>query len=598
MLGPAESPIRHVANYLPKVVPVLTPELSQGLKQHYEDGLLEIIQRNRFSRYGTESPSLLAFRDSLDEPSGTLDSSAAEVTLETFRTTVPFSDYAMYEPFVRKLFEVPCKKEEVENLLSTGYPSFIAISSSTTGKSMKYFPKYAFPHPDPLEGSVQATSIFNCLVMHLWTKRTFDVREESGQLITQFPLCSISAGLTRAMFNMKVDQDQAVMAVKVPTITSPLGVSFINNYRSFIVMHALFALQERRAETLYTPFGTTLIDFITFMDEEWDKLLAAIETGILPDFEGAEHVHSYLQSYFFANPERVAELRSIETMKGSSGWLKKIWPNFKEYTGIVSGPFSGALSKVQWYLGPDVRLRSPGYILSECWPGLPYSGLNLYKLARDEYYEFLPASQVEISDEETTACLIPPWQVETGKMYEPVVTSRDGLWRYRLGDLIRMEGFDSNDGSPIMSFVERRHAEIRMMEAAVPEAVIVNAIFSTTEKTIGRVVDFTSYLDSRAKLPTIGYVVELDGDIGPNPSLARQEVLAVLKAQHELVQHKINANNMGLPTIRIVERGTFAEFRHWRVESAGISFMQVKVPAILKDETQLERLLKRVVHEA
>ncbi|KAF9238190.1 GH3 auxin-responsive promoter [Melanogaster broomeanus] len=585
---------------LPNVIPVLTPELSQGLKQHSEDCLLRIIQRNLLSRYATESLPLLAFRIALDECSRTLDHSIPEVTLERFRTTVPFSDYAMYEPFISELFKVPCKKAEVENLLSPGYPTFVTLSSKTTGKSVKYFPKYTFPHPNPQEGYVSTTSTFKCLIMHLGSKRTFEVKDESGQLVAQFPLCTVSSGITRTLFNMKPGQDQIVMGMKVPTFTSPLGVSFIDDYRSFLVMHALFALQERRLEALRTTFGTILIDFVTFMEEEWDKLLAGLETGILPAFDGTEHVHSYLQLHFFANPERVAELRSIETMRGSSGWLKKIWPDLKEYTGIVNGARGGVLSKVLLYLGPDVSLRSSGYVLSECWAGLPYSGINLYKLARDDYYELLPASRVEISDEETATCLIPVWQVETGKIYEPVVTSHDGLWRYRLGDLVRMEGFDASDGSPIFSFVQRRYAIMTMADASLPAAVIANAILSTTENTIGRVIEFTSYFDSRTTLPTIGYLCTIRRRcfLGPNPSLARQEVLAVLKAQHEMIQRNLDMNMMGLPTICIVERGTFAEYRRWRVESADIGVMQVKVPVILEDKTQLERLLTRVMHEA
>ncbi|KIJ37990.1 hypothetical protein M422DRAFT_177249 [Sphaerobolus stellatus SS14] len=583
----------------PESISLLTPELSQGLKQHYNNVLLEIIQRNRVSRYVSESLPLRAFRNSLDEPPG-IDHSADEVTAERFRETVPLSEYDTYEPFIRKLFEQPCKQAEVENLLSAGYPSYVSLSSFTTGKSLKYFPKYAFPRPSPQEGSVSAKSMFNCLVMHLGTKRAFDVEDETGELVAKFPLCTFSAGLTRTMFNMKVDQDQIVMGMKVPPLTSPLAVSFIDNYRSFLLMHALFALGERRLETLFTTFSTILVDLITFVEEEWAKLLTSIETGILPDFQGTEHVLSYLQPYFVANPERAAELRSVESMKGSPGWLIKIWPNLKEYTGIMSGAYGGVLPKVQSYFGPDVILRSSGYILSECWPGITYSGINLYRLAREDYYEFLPASRVEISEEETAACLVPVWQVETGRMYEPVVTTRDGLWRYRLGDLVRIEGFEQTNGFPIMSFIERRHAEVRVADAMVPAMVIVNAILSTTEDTVGRVMEFTSYFDSRSRLPTIGYVIELDGDIGkcPNPSLARHQVLEVLKAQHENIQTNVDKNRMSLPTIRIVQRGTFADYRRWRVESAGISLTQVKVPVVLKDETLVEWLSKRAFYEA
>ncbi|KAH7886704.1 GH3 auxin-responsive promoter [Phlebopus sp. FC_14] len=585
----------------PTYIPLLTPELSQRLKQHFENVLVDIIQRNRLSRYATESPALLAFRNYPEKPSGN-DLSAAGVIAERFHSTVPLSDYDAYYPFIRKLLEQPCKQAEVENLLSTGYPSYVTFSSMTTGKSLKYYPRYGLPRSNPQQGSASDRCMFNCLVMHLGTRRTLLVENETGQPVAKVPVCTASAAMLRTLFNMGFDQDKGALGIKVPPLTSPIAVSFIDNYRSFILMHALFALAERRLETLYTAYGTMLIDLVTFMEEDWDKLLKSIETGTLPDFEGTEHVRPHLALYFSANPERAVELRSIAPMKGSQGWLTKIWPNFKEYTGIVSGPWSGTFSKVQSYFNSDVTLRSPGYVLSECWPGIAFSGINLYSLAGDDYYEFLPTSEVEISESETAECLIPACQVETGKTYEPVLTSKDGLWRYRLGDLIRIEGFESTNGFPIMSFIERRYPEMRMIDATLPAKVIIDAITSAAEDTIGRILEFTSYFDSRAKLPTVGYIVELDGDIGNNlgrnPSLARNQVLDVLKRQHENIQRNIDMNKMGLPTICIVEHGTFAECRHKRVESTGVSLTQVKIPVILNDEALLGWLLQRKVHEA
>ena len=52
-------------------------------------------------------------------------------------------------------------------------------------------------------------------------------------------------------------------------------------------------------------------------------------------------------------------------------------------------------------------------------------------------------------------------------------------------------------------------ALIRIGDASVPANVIVNAILSTTEDTIGQITEFTSFLDSRYKKVTIGYLVEL-----------------------------------------------------------------------------------------
>jgi len=52
-----------------------------------------------------------------------------------------------------------------------------------------------------------------------------------------------------------------------------------------------------------------------------------------------------------------------------------------------------------------------------------------------------------------------------------------------------------------------------------------------------------------------------------------------------------------MPTIRLVERGTFVEFRKWKCDQAGISMGQVKVPVVLSDATSTEWFLNRVTIE-
>ncbi|KAG1720652.1 uncharacterized protein EDB91DRAFT_1177563 [Suillus paluster] len=51
------------------------------------------------------------------------------------------------------------------------------------------------------------------------------------------------------------------------------------------------------------------------------------------------------------------------------------------------------------------------------------------------------------------------------------------------------------------------------------------------------------------------------------------------------------------PTIRLVEKGTFSEYRRQRSDKTNVSISQVKVPVVLSDPTYTEWLLKRVVME-
>ena len=51
------------------------------------------------------------------------------------------------------------------------------------------------------------------------------------------------------------------------------------------------------------------------------------------------------------------------------------------------------------------------------------------------------------------------------------------------------------------------------------------------------------------------------------------------------------------PTIRLVQKGTFAEFRKLRCEQANIAVIQVKVPVVLFNQQSKEWFLERVVME-
>jgi len=48
------------------------------------------------------------------------------------------------------------------------------------------------------------------------------------------------------------------------------------------------------------------------------------------------------------------------------------------------------------------------------------------------------------------------WELVAGRQYEPILTTRDGLWRYRIGDVLLVKGFAPEDGMPIVNYVGRQ----------------------------------------------------------------------------------------------------------------------------------------------
>lgn len=85
--------------------------------------------------------------------------------------------------------------------------------------------------------------------------------------------------------------------------------------------------------------------------------------------------------------------------------------------------------------------------------------------------------------------------------------------------------------------------------------------------------------------------------IGPNAHFARQKLLEILVATDTEHQRARELGQFPLPTIRIVEAGTFAEFRHWKGRSVKTGSGQTKVPVVLVDPAAQKWILEKVTQE-
>ncbi|KAH7909004.1 GH3 auxin-responsive promoter [Hygrophoropsis aurantiaca] len=432
---------------MPSQTPIitLTPELQVQLKEHTEGLLNNIIHTNLRTRFVQEFDGLRKFRDAFE----LLKDHSAHETWECYRDSVPLTNYSTYEPFISRFLAEPCREDDVKDILSPGLPFFIAKSSGTSGKAAKLFPKYR--HFIGTAPSRNPTAAKGCHILSMTYLQVIDVLRNEGNS-TKVVVTASSSGTVRMQHDLTIEKDAEVIKMTLPNTTSPIAVGHIRNYRSFLLMHALFALAEENLTFFYATYSTLFLDLIMFMEEEWATLLNSIENGIIPDFEDMHHVREYLEPKLLPNLSRAQKLREIGESKGESGWLFKIWPELQQVKCIVSGLFATTIPKIRHYLGPEVLINSRGMGASEGYIGesCSFTDLNLFKLATKEFIEYL-----DIMKDPSPANLVPAWEVETGRRYEVFLTTRDGLWRYRLEDIIEVAGFDSGDGIPLLRYVER-----------------------------------------------------------------------------------------------------------------------------------------------
>ncbi|KAE8676457.1 putative indole-3-acetic acid-amido synthetase GH3.6-like isoform X2 [Hibiscus syriacus] len=124
---------------------------------------------------------------------------------------------------------------------------------------------------------------------------------------------------------------------------------------------------------------------------------------------------------------------------------------------VSTGSMKQYYSKLKYFAG-EIPLLGGDYFSSECPVTInldikqPPDQTIFVMLPTTGYFEFLPFNSTEndvfIGEETVELC-----GVEVGKMYEVVVTTYRGFYRYRLGDIVRVVGFYNS--SSLLEFVMR-----------------------------------------------------------------------------------------------------------------------------------------------
>ncbi|KAF8870184.1 GH3 auxin-responsive promoter [Infundibulicybe gibba] len=589
------------------VLQTLSAQQTEQVKLRVCGTLSFIVNTNSNTTYFRDAPLLARYRAELwldaRHDSATPGTSMVEVDLSTFTRSVPLSTYEDYRPYISRFMENPGLQSSVSSLLAPGLPTFIAASSGTSRSIAKYFPKYAhLKSMDHAAVTSMAVSIpeldgaTKCAMFGLQYAHTLDMLDGQEQAKV-IPVSFGSAGIFRGRSGWKIENDPEFVKTRLSGHVTPVAVAFIKPYYTFLFLHALFAMGEPSLTTFNTLSITLFSDFVRLIETHWEELLRAIETGQIPKLEGLDVLRPHIQAHFCPRPDRAEELQRLGVNMRAVGWLKQIWPNLTLVTGNTTGSFSAVLPWVRDCLGPSVSVRNVAYASSEAWLGTTYnpeSGGNLYKAqTTEDVLEYLDIDQPENAEYITQA-----WDLQVGKKYEVILTTRDGFWRYRLGDVLEIAGFASEDGSPLVRFSERRNAVMRVSGEFVSEAELHRAIGSIKD-IVGRVTDFSVVIDDRWFSQRYRFLLELEGELEPSehsPLYLRTHCDAPSTGMPFL--HERQDLGVGEPSVRILLTGTFGEYRPWRIGVSGGGSGQIEVPTIAYDPGVKDWLVGRVVQES
>ncbi|XP_031479887.1 probable indole-3-acetic acid-amido synthetase GH3.1 [Nymphaea colorata] len=365
-------------------------------------------------------------------------------------------------------------------------------------------------------------------------------------------------------------------------------------------------LQHQEVLRVGAVFASGLLRAIRFLQVHWQDLALDIERGTLNVKITDPSIRAAVAKLIKPDPNTARFVRDNCSDQNWEGIITKIWPRTKYLDVIVTGAMAQYIPTLNYY-GGGLPLVCTMYASSEC-----YFGLNLNPLSHPSevsytimpnmgYFEFLP-HDLDQPHEQSHTELLDLADLQLGKEYELVVTTYSGLYRYRVGDILRVSGF--HNSAPQFHFVRRKNVALSIDSDKTDEAELQKAVEAASNRLMkdnhARIVEYTSYADT-ITIPG-HYVIffELASDKGPDPAPVPVEVMeeCCLAMEEELNsvyrQGRVCDQSIGPLEIKVVQRGTFEELMEHAI-SRGASINQYKAPRCVTFAPILEMLDSRVV---
>ncbi|KAJ7948220.1 putative Indole-3-acetic acid-amido synthetase GH3.3 [Quillaja saponaria] len=365
-------------------------------------------------------------------------------------------------------------------------------------------------------------------------------------------------------------------------------------------------------------FASGFIRAIKFLEKNWVLLSNDIRTGTLDPKITDPLVREAVLKMLKPNP-KLADFIEAECAKESwKGIITRIWPNTKYIDVIVTGAMSQYIPILDYYSN-GLPLVCTMYASSEC-----YFGLNLNPLCKPSdvsytlvptmaYFEFLPLNRKNIcpnsvSDPDVAAFsdmkqqnkkLVDLVDVQLGQEYELVVTTYAGLYRYQVGDILRVAGFRNK--APQFKFVCRKNVVLSIDSDKTDEVELQNAVNKAADHLLQfdeSLIEYTSYADT-STIPghyVLYWEISQSRQTPIPPSIFEDCCLVVEESLNSVYrQGRVSDKSIGPLEIKVVENGTFDKLMDHALSQLGASINQYKTPRCVKYGPILELLNSKVV---
>ena len=325
---------------------------------------------------------------------------------------------------------------------------------------------------------------------------------------------------------------------------------------------------------IITITAANLIGLAELADLNKQTLIRDLHDGTITGATNGQHLpDGRLRSLMRTrHPERARELERIVVTTGTL-YPKDFWQLelVACWTGGTVGYQARNLAK---YYG-NTPVRDVGYISTEGRHTIPVDDFSPQGVlvAGGGFYEFVPSDGGDPRNGH---------ELQEGKTYSVIMTGENGLYRYRLGDIVRCNGFQGP--APIIEFLCKTEQYADLEGEKISGDQIAHVI-TTCQERFGLEISSFSAIAIRPStgLPYYGFVIEPIATMRGDLEHQMIELLELeLGNQNFLYRYKRDDGSLAAARLLVVAPGSFAARTKMQTSRTGTGESQYKQPALLK----------------
>ncbi|KAG9457783.1 hypothetical protein H6P81_002291 [Aristolochia fimbriata] len=504
---------------------------------------------------------------------------------ETYRKCVPLASYQDFKPYIKQIAD-----GDASPLLAAKPFTALSWSSGTSGGKPKFVPF----------NLALASKVIHRTTCLAYAMREFSVKRGMflGFMFIS-PRRKSEGGLdigpiSSHLFYESSSEKGNETALLEPCY--PKEIATARDYQQSLYCYFLCGLLHRDQIRYFDAYFCYLVvGAFRVFESIWEELCADIREGVLSNERVSDPVvRESVSKLLKPNPYLADSIYTKCKVLQSKNWygvIPELWPQAKFVATIVTGSMEAYAGKLRHYSGDKLGIVSGVYGASEGIvainirpPTSVESNVYVYAACPSSVYcEFIPLKRSYLTETKAEGLYeesdpVRLTEVEVGEIYEVVITNFAGLYRYRLGDIVKVTGFYNS--SPELQFLHRKNVLLNICIDKTTERDLqlvmekASKLFLAEEKV--EIVDHTSYADSSTEPGH--YVIFWELSRVPSKEILQKCCSYLDQTLHDagyITARK--SRGLGALELQIVAKGTFGKVvEHYA--SFGSTIVQFKTP--------------------